>query len=98
MKTENKIILFFFCACLLYLWSAVCIANGALRERLDSVCATPWQIEQWVKSIDTARTVYLNTADSRGQEIEKLRAEAQTWRDRYYLLKQQTDDKPDSEN
>ena len=93
MKISDKIILFFFLAALLYLWSNVCVAYGVLKERQNSLCIMPYQVDQWKSVINVAEKVYTNVSQSYNSEIDKTKQEAQHWRDSYFQLKKQTDQK-----
>ena len=88
MELKNKIILFFFIASLLYLWTHTSIAFGVLKERESSVCIAPYQVEQWKSVIDVARSYYVGSAAQYEKEIHQSKSETQRWRDSYFLLKQ----------
>ena len=87
-KFYPKIVVFFFLACLLYLWTNVSIVFGALKERQTSVCVDQYQIRQWQSTIEVAKNFYLDSVGRNQEEIKQAQDEAQYWRDSYLLLKQ----------
>lgn len=84
MKTENKIILFFFFACLLYIWTQVAIAFGILKERQASTCVQPYQLSQWYTTIDLAKAVYTDVSQNYVDQMNECNNQVEHWKKQYY--------------